>query len=197
VLVAPSGTGKSSIARALLDDDAGITLSVSVTTRAPRPNELDGVHYRFIDRAAFDAMVADDALLEWAGVYDDRYGTPAAPVRAALAAGRDMLFDIDWQGARQLRAALPGDVVQVALLPPSLPELERRLVARGQDSAERIARRMAQAQDEIAHWEDADHVVVNRDFAVALADVRAVLRAARLARARQVGIADFVARLSG
>jgi guanylate kinase len=197
VLVAPSGTGKSSIARALLAADDGITLSVSVTTRAPRPGERDGVHYHFIDRAAFDAMVADSALLEWAGVYDDRYGTPAAPVRAALAAGRDMLFDIDWQGARQLRSALPGDVVQVALLPPSLAELERRLVSRGQDSPERIARRMTKARDEIAHWQDADHVVVNREFDVALADVRAVLRAARLARERQVGLVDFVAQLGG
>lgn len=196
VLVAASGVGKSSIARALLAEDAAITLSISVTTRAPRPGEQDGAHYHFITQPAFDRLVADGALLEWAGVFDARYGTPAAPVHEALDAGRDMLFDIDWQGARQLRVALPDDIVQVALLPPSLAELERRLVARGQDAPARIAQRMAKAQDEIAHWSDADHVVVNRDFDAALADVRAVLRAARLARHRQPGMAEFVARLS-
>jgi guanylate kinase len=195
VLVAPSGAGKSSIARALLADHRDLRLSISVTTRPPRPGEQDGVHYHFIDRAGFDALAAEGALLEWAAVYDDCYGTPAGPVRAALAAGDDMLFDVDWQGAAQLRAALPGDVVQVCILPPSLAELERRLVARGQDSPGRIARRMAKARDEIAHWQDADHVVINRDFSAALDDVRAVLRAARLARARQVGMAAFVAGL--
>ena len=160
-----------------------------------RPGERQGEHYDFLDDAAFDALLAAGGLLEWAKVYDDRYGTPAAPVRAALAAGRDMLFDIDWQGARQLRASLPGDVVQVAILPPSLAELERRLVARGQDSAARIAARMQKARDEIAHWQDADHAIVNDDFATALADVQAILRAARLSRARLSGMEDFVAGL--
>ena len=195
VLVAPSGAGKSSIARALLAEDATLSLSVSATTRAPRPGEQDGVHYHFVDRARFDGMVAGRALLEWAQVYDDRYGTPAAPVHAALAAGRDMLFDIDWQGARHLRAALPGDVVQLAILPPSLAELEHRLQARGQDSPERIARRMAKAQDEIAHCREADHVIVNGAFSAAVADARAVLQAARLATARQSGLESFLALL--
>ena len=195
VLVAPSGAGKSSISRALLAADPSLSLSVSATTRAPRPGERQGEHYDFLDDAAFDALLAAGGLLEWAKVYDDRYGTPAAPVRAALAAGRDMLFDIDWQGARQLRKNLPGDVVQVAILPPSLAELERRLVARGQDSAARIAARMQKARDEIAHWQDADHAIVNDDFATALGDVQAILRAARLSRARLSGMEDFVAGL--
>jgi guanylate kinase len=195
VLVAPSGAGKSSIARALLEDDARLSLSVSVTTRPARPGEQQGRHYHFVDQPAFDAMVAAGGLLEWARVFDACYGTPAEPVRGALAAGRDMLFDIDWQGARQLRAALPGDVVQVAILPPSLAELERRLHARGQDSPERIARRMARARDEIARCDEADHVIVNRDFDAALADARAILRAARLQRTRLVGLAEFVGRL--
>jgi len=196
VLVAPSGAGKSSIARALLADDPALSLSVSATTRAPRPGEQDGVHYHFVTRDTFEAMVANRALLEWAEVYEDRYGTPAAPVHAALQAGRDMLFDIDWQGARQLRSSLPGDVVQLAILPPSLAELEHRLRARGQDSPERIARRMAKAQDEIAHCREADHVIVNRAFDAAVADARAVLRAARLATARQSGLASFLAELA-
>ncbi len=192
VLVAPSGAGKSSIARALLAADPAIAPSLSATTRPPRPGELEGVHYRFLDEAGFDALLASGGLLEWARVFGHRYGTPARPVHEALAAGRDMLFDIDWQGARALRAALPGEVVQVAILPPSLAELERRLVGRSQDPPERIAARMARARDEIAHWRDAEHVIVNDDFATALADVAAILRAARLSRARQVGLEGFV-----
>jgi guanylate kinase len=196
VLVAPSGAGKSSIARALLASDAELGLSISATTRAPRPGEQDSVHYRFVTPCTFDAMIAQGALLEWAQVYDDRYGSPAAPVRAALQAGRDMLFDIDWQGAAQLRAALPGDVVQLAILPPSLAELEHRLRARGQDAPERIARRMAKARDEIAHCREADYVIVNRDFDAAVADAHAILRAARLARSRLSGLEDFLADLA-
>ena len=192
VLVAPSGAGKSSIARALLAADPAIAPSLSATTRPPRPGELEGVHYRFLDEAGFDALLASGGLLEWARVFGHRYGTPARPVHEALAAGRDMLFDIDWQGARALRAALPGEVVQVAILPPSLAELERRLVGRSQDPPERIAARMARARDEIAHWRDAEHVIVNDDFATALTDVAAILRAARLSRARQVGLEGFV-----
>ncbi len=192
VLVAPSGAGKSSLARALLDSETGITLSVSVTTRAPRPGEIDGTHYHFIAPDCFEAMVRANDLLEHATVFEAGYGTPAMPVRAALAVGQDMLFDIDWQGAQQLRAKLPGDVVQVAILPPSLDELERRLVARGQDSPDRIARRMARARDEAAHAKDADHVILNHDFDAALADLRACLRAARLARARLSGLGDFL-----
>lgn len=196
MLVAPSGAGKSSIARALLACEPELGLSVSATTRGPRPGEQDGVHYRFVTAGAFDAMIAEGALLEWAQVYDDRYGSPAAPVRAALQAGRDMLFDIDWQGAAQLRAALPGDVVQLAILPPSLAELEHRLRARGQDSADRIARRMAKARDEIAHCREADYVIVNHDFDAAVADARAILRAARRARGRLSGLEAFLADLA-
>lgn len=192
VLVAPSGAGKSSLARALLDSETGIALSVSVTTRAARPGEIDGTHYHFIAPDCFTAMVEAGDLLEHATVFEAGYGTPAMPVRAALAVGQDMLFDIDWQGAQQLRAKLPGDVVQVAILPPSLDELERRLVARGQDAPDRIARRMARARDEAAHAMDADHVILNHDFDAALADLRACLRAARLARARLSGLGDFL-----
>lgn len=192
VLVAPSGAGKSSLARALLAEDALLSLSVSVTTRAARSGEIDGTHYHFVTPAAFDDMVAKRALLEHATVFDHGYGTPAAPVRLALQAGRDMLFDIDWQGAAQLREKLPGDVVQIGILPPSLAELEHRLRARAQDSEPRIAARMARARDEAGHARDADHVVVNTDFAVALADLRACLRAARLARARQTGLEEFL-----
>lgn len=196
VLVAPSGTGKSTLAQALLALDPAIALSVSATTRAPRPGERQGVDYDFVDDAAFDALLAGGGLLEWARVYDDRYGTKAAPVHAALAAGRDVLFDIDWQGAQQLRRALPGDVVQVAILPPSLDELERRLVLRAQDAPERIRRRMARARDEIAHCREADHVIVNGQLDAAIADAASVLRAARLARTRLVGLEDFVAQLA-
>jgi guanylate kinase len=192
VLVAPSGAGKSSLARALLADDPMLSLSVSVTTRAPRPGEINGTHYHFIGADDFARMIAAGELLEHAAVFDHASGTPAAPVRAALETGHDMVFDIDWQGARQLREKLPGDVVQIGILPPSLEELERRLRARAQDSEERIQRRMARARDEAAHAREADHVVVNIDFDVALADLRACLRAARLARARQTGLEEFL-----
>jgi guanylate kinase len=192
VLVAPSGAGKSSLARALLDAETGIALSVSVTTRAPRPGEIHGTHYHFIGAEDFTNMVEAGDLLEHATVFDAGYGTPAMPVRAALAVGQDMLFDIDWQGAQQLRAKLPGDVVQVAILPPSMAELERRLVSRGQDAPDRVASRMARARDEAAHARDAMHVIVNQDFDVALADLRACLRAARLARARLAGLDQFL-----
>jgi guanylate kinase len=195
VIAAPSGAGKTAITRALLAQENEVMVSVSATTRAPRPGERDGVHYHFRDRAAFDAMVAEGALLEWAEVFGRFYGTPRAPVEQALAAGRDMVFDIDWQGHRQLRAALPGDVVGVFVLPPSLPALEGRLRARGGDDAAEIARRMGKARDEIGHWAEFDHVIVNDDFEPAVAAVRAVLHAARLATARQPGLAGFVAGL--
>ena len=192
VLCAASGAGKSSLSRALLDREAELALSVSATTRAPRPGEQEGEQYFFRSVAQFQAMVAAGEMLEHAEVFGRFYGTPRAPVETALAQGRDVLFDIDWQGHLLLRAALPGDVVCIHLLPPSLAELERRLAARGQDDTAEIARRMAGARSEIAHWTDADHVLVNRDFAATLAAVRAILQASRSAVHRQRGMAGFV-----
>jgi guanylate kinase len=182
VLAAPSGAGKSSLTRALLATEPALSLSISVTTRPPRPGELDGEHYHFRDQAAFDAQVA-------AG------GTPRAEVQAALAVGHDVAFDIDWQGHRNLRTALPGDVVGVFVLPPSLAALESRLRERaGEDPAE-IARRMGLAREEISHWAEFDHVVVNDVFDTAVAELRAILHAARCATARQIGLTGFVAAL--
>ncbi len=195
VISAPSGAGKSTITRALLGSEPELTLSVSATTRAPRPGERDGEHYLFRSPAAFAAMVAAGELLEWAEVFGRRYGTPRAPVEQALAAGRDVAFDIDWQGHRQLRAALPADVVSVFVLPPSLATLDERLRARAGDDADEIARRMQAARDEIAHWPEFGHVVVNDRLEDAVAAVRSVLHAARIATARQPGLARFVAAL--
>ncbi len=191
VLAAPSGAGKTSIATALLAAEPEVTLSISATTRAPRPGEVEGVHYYFRDAAEFARMAAAGELLEWATVFGRSYGSPRAPVEAALAAGRDVLFDIDWQGFRQLRAALPGDVVGVFVLPPSLAELEARLRARGGDDGAEITRRMAAARDEMSHADEFDHVVVNRDFRQALSAVQAVLTAARTATAR-LALAGFL-----
>ncbi len=195
VLAAPSGAGKSSILRALLADESELSLSVSATTRAPRPGERDGVDYHFTDRAGFDAMVGSGTMLEHATVFGRSYGTPRAPVEAALASGRDVAFDIDWQGHRQVRDALPSDTVSVFLLPPSLEALQARLRGRQGDSEHEIARRMAAAHDEISHWDEFDHVVVNRIFPQAVAMVRGILYAARCARARQPGLPAFVAGL--
>ncbi|GAN78524.1 guanylate kinase [Acidisphaera rubrifaciens] len=195
VVAAPSGTGKSTITRRLLAADPALSLSVSVTTRAPRPGERDGVHYYFRDLPAFRAMAASGELLEHAEVFGRAYGTPRAPVVAALEAGRDVLFDIDWQGHRQLRDRLPGDVVGVFLLPPTFAALETRLHGRAADDAGEIGRRLQAARGEIAHWRDFDHVVVNDDLDRAQADVAAILRAARLERARQTGLAAFVDQL--
>jgi len=192
VLCAASGAGKSSLSRALLETEPELALSVSATTRAPRPAEQEGVHYFFRSIAQFQAMVAAGEMVEHAEVFGRFYGTPRAPVEAALAQGRDVLFDIDWQGHLLLRAALPADVVCIHLLPPSLAELERRLATRGQDDAAEIAHRMAAARSEIAHWTDADHVLVNRDFATTLAAVRAILQASRSAVHRQRDMAGFV-----
>jgi guanylate kinase len=195
VVAAPSGAGKTSLTRALLAAEPGLTVSVSVTTRAPRAGEVDGEHYHFITQPAFDAMTAAGALLEHAGVFGRSYGSPAAPVHAALAAGRDVVFDIDWQGHRQLRAALPGDVVGLFILPPSHDELQRRLTGRG-DTPAMVAARMAHAEAEISHAGEFDHVLVNDDFDAALAQMRAVLAAARLATARATGLKDFLSRLA-
>jgi guanylate kinase len=182
VLAAPSGAGKTSLSRALLDDPA-LTLSISATTRAPRAGEVEGQHYFFMSQPAFDARVAEGAFfLEHAYVFGRSYGTPRAPVEAALAAGQDVLFDIDWQGFQQLRAALPGDVVGAYIRVP-LPDLAARLAARGDAPAE-IAKRMAQAEAELSHAGKFDFQVENADFDTALADLRAILRASRLATAR-------------
>jgi guanylate kinase len=192
VLSSPSGAGKTTLSRRLLDGDKGVSLSVSVTTRKCRPGEKEGHDYRFIDRKRFDAMVDNNELLEWAEVFDNYYGTPAKPVMDALAAGRDVLFDIDWQGTQQLRDKARGDLVSVFVLPPSIPELERRLRSRAQDDYETIHRRMAKAADEMSHWAEYDYVVVNHDLDQAFADVSAVLTAERVKRERQIGLSDFV-----
>jgi guanylate kinase len=197
VLAAAPGGGKTSVSRALLASEPNLALSVSATTRPPRPGEQEGVHYFFRSPSEFDAMVERGELLEHARFLDRSYGTPRAPVEAALAEGRDVLFDIEWQGHRQLRARLPGDVVGVFLLPPSLAELERRLRTRAQDSEAEIARRMAAAREEMAHWDEFDHVLVNADFERTVAEARAILHAARTARARLTGMGAFVGALLG
>ena len=192
VLSSPSGAGKTTLSRKLLDEDKGVMLSVSVTTRKIRPGEKDGCDYHFIDRKRFDALVEKSELLEWAEVFDNYYGTPAKPVMDALAAGRDVLFDIDWQGTQQLSDKARNDLVTVFVLPPSIPELERRLHTRAQDDYETIHRRMAKAADEMSHWAEYDYVVINRDVAQAFDDVKAILSAERLKRERQPGLYDFV-----
>ena len=196
VISAPSGAGKSTITRALLKNDPELTLSVSATTRAPRPGEQEGVHYFYRSPAEFAAMVERGEVLEWAEVFGRRYGTPRAPVEQALAAGRDVAFDIDWQGHRLLRAALPGDVVSVFILPPSLEALEGRLRSRAGDDAAEIARRMQAARDEITHWSEFDHAIVNDRLDDAIATVGSILHAARCATARQAGLPAFVATLA-
>jgi guanylate kinase len=196
VLAGPSGGGKSSIARALLQREQHLTLSISVTTRQPRPSEREGLDYYFRSEAEFAALRDAGQLLEWAAVLGRHcYGTLRAPVQAALAAGSDVLFDIDWQGFRSVRAALPGDVVGVFLLPPSLAALEARLAGRGGDGPAEVARRMARARDEISHCAEFDHVVVNDAFERSVAEAQAVLHAARTASARLSGLGAFVSRL--
>jgi guanylate kinase len=194
VLAAPSGAGKTAITDALLASEVDLERSVSVTTRVPRPGEVDGVHYHFLSEAGFAAAERNGELLEWARVLKGThaYGTPRAPVERTLAAGRDLIFDIDWQGHRSMRERLPGDVVGVFILPPDMVTLERRLRGRGGDQEAEIARRMAVARDEISHWAEFDHVVLNDDLPTAIADIRAILHAARLAPARQPGLAAFV-----
>jgi guanylate kinase len=195
VLASAPGVGKTSVSRALLEMEPDLSLSISATTRARRPGEQDAVHYFFRTQAEFDAMVDQGELLEYARFLDRSYGTPRAPVESALTGGRDVLFDIEWQGHRQLREKLPRDVIGVCLLPPSMQELERRLRGRAQESEAEIARRLVAARDEIAHWDEFDHVLVNRDFDRTVAEVRAILHAARSARTRQPALAEFVAGL--
>jgi guanylate kinase len=188
----PSGAGKTTLARRLLASDPELSLSVSVTTRAPRPGEIDGRDYRFIDADAFARMQAGGELLEWAQVHGHSYATPRAPVLAALAAGRDMLFDIDWQGARELRKALKKDVVSVFILPPEAKALERRLKARAQDSATVVAQRLAAAATEIGHWGEYDYIIINADLEESLDGLGAILTAERLKCERRHGLAVFV-----
>jgi guanylate kinase len=197
VLSSPSGAGKTAIARHLLDRDDKLILSVSVTTRPIRNGETEGVDYRFVDAAAFARMVADDAFLEYATVFDNRYGTPRGPVEDRLAAGGDILFDVDWQGAQEIKNRMSGDQVSVFILPPSMAELERRLKARGQDSEEVVANRMARAANEISHWGDYGYVVVNHDLEETATRILSILRAERLRRERQTGLVDFVKALQG
>jgi len=192
VLSSPSGAGKTTLSRLLLERDPNIELSVSVTTRKPRPGETEGKDYWFIDRDRFDAMVAGGDLLEWAEVFGNCYGTPRAPVERVLAAGRAVLFDIDWQGTQQLREKGRADLVSVFVLPPSIPDLEARLRSRAQDSEDVIHARMSKAADEMSHWAEYDYVVINRDVPHAFDDVRAILAAERLKRERQIGLSGFV-----
>ena len=197
VLSSPSGAGKSTISRLLLDADREITMSISATTRPRRPGERDDVDYHFVDDAQFDAMIAAGDFVEWAPVFGFRYGTPKVPVKAALRDGRDILFDIDWQGTQQLHSAMGEDLVRIFLLPPSMDELERRLKDRGTDSAEVIAERMRRAAGEISHWAEYDYVLVNNDTQECVAEVRAIIDAERLRRSRQAGLVTFVRDLVG
>jgi guanylate kinase len=195
VLSSPSGAGKTTLSRLLLRSDRNVELSISVTTRPKRRGEVDGRDYHFIDRVRFDGMARRGELLEWAEVFGHRYGTPRMPVTRALQAGRDVLFDIDWQGTQQLREKARTDLVSVFILPPTAKELERRLKRRAQDSKAVIGSRMAKASDEMSHWPEYDYVVVNREKRKAFAELRGILAAERLKRERQVGLSDFVRRL--
>jgi guanylate kinase len=192
VLSSPSGAGKTTLSRMLLTVERGIELSISVTTRARRPGEVNGRHYHFIDRRRFDQLRRNDELLEYAEVFGNFYGTPRKPVERALRQGRDMLFDIDWQGTQQLRERARDDLVSVFVLPPSVGELTRRLHTRAQDDRKVIRARMEKAGDEMSHWAEYDYVVINRDLDRAFADVRAILAAERLKRERQTGLSAFV-----
>jgi guanylate kinase len=192
VLSSPSGAGKSTLSRRLLQSDPQIAMSVSVTTRAKRPNEVEGKDYFFVTPERFEAMVKDGAFLEHATVFKHRYGTPKAAVENILAAGRDVLFDIDWQGAQQLAQKAKDDLVRVFILPPSRAELERRLSERAQDSAEVVAGRMAEADNEISRWSEYDYVIINDDVEKAETQLKAIVAAERLNRQRQTGLVDFV-----
>jgi len=192
VLSSPSGAGKTTLSRQLLDNDSQIQLSVSCTTRAKRAGERGGVDYTFIDTPTFRNMIERGEFLEHARVFDHYYGTPRAPVEEALLAGRDMLFDIDWQGTQQLKEKGRADLVTVFILPPSTRDLEKRLITRAQDSPDIVARRMAKAADEMSHWAEYDYAIINRDIATSLIQLKSILTAERLKRERQYGLAEFV-----
>jgi len=192
VLSSPSGAGKTTLSRMLMERTPGLQMSVSATTRPMRPGEVEGRDYLFVDAPKFEAMVRHDELLEWATVFGNRYGTPRAPVEAALSDGGDVLFDIDWQGTQQLREKAGADVVSVFILPPSAADLEKRLHTRAQDSDEVIRGRMDRASHELSHWAEYDYIVVNQNVDDAFSEVQSILKAERLKRARRVGLAEFV-----
>jgi len=194
ILSSPSGAGKTTLTRNLKSEN-NLDLSISVTTRAKRPSEIEGVHYRFIDRATFDAMRQHNDLLEWAEVHGNGYGTPRKEVEASLAAGRDVLFDIDWQGTQQIVKKARADVVTIFILPPSMAELRSRLIRRAEDAEEVIVKRLANARDEIARWSQYDYVIVNNDLQAAYESIKAILTAERLKRSRAVGLNGFVDQL--
>jgi len=195
VLSSPSGAGKSTIARALLESDPEIELSVSVTTRKRRPSEIEGVHYHFVSMREFERLRDSDSLLEWAEVHGNCYGTPRQAVEEAMAEGRDMLFDIDWQGARQLQEKMEADVVSIFILPPTVKELRSRLHRRAEDSEEVIATRLSNAREEMQHWREYDYVIINEDLDQAFPAARSILQAERLRPDRRHGLYDFVASL--
>ena len=195
VLSSPSGAGKTTLSRLLIERMPGLKMSISATTRPMRPGEADGRDYFFVDKAKFENMVEQGELLEWATVFDNRYGTPRAPVEAALSAGQDVLFDIDWQGTQQLREKARADVVSVFILPPSAADLERRLHTRAQDSEEVIRGRMNRATHELSHWAEYDYIVVNQNVDDAFAEVQSILKAERLKRERRTGLTAFVRNL--
>ncbi|WJR75294.1 guanylate kinase [Bradyrhizobium sp. NP1] len=195
VLSSPSGAGKTTLSRLLIERMGGLKMSVSATTRSMRPGEVDGRDYFFVDKAKFEEMAKQGELLEWATVFDNRYGTPRRPVEEALAAGQDVLFDIDWQGTQQLREKARADVVSVFILPPSAVDLEKRLHSRAQDSDEIIRGRMSRASHEMSHWAEYDYIVINYDVDEAFAEVQSILKAERLKRERRVGLTGFVRKL--
>ncbi len=195
VLSSPSGAGKTTLSRLLIKRVQGLSLSVSATTRPMRPGEVDGRDYTFVDKVTFEAMVKRDELLEWATVFDNRYGTPREPVEAALSSGRDVLFDIDWQGTQQLREKARADVVSVFILPPSAVDLEKRLHTRAQDSDAVIRGRMDRAAHELSHWAEYDYIVINQNIDEAFAEVQSILKAERLKRERRTGLTAFVREL--
>lgn len=192
VFSSPSGAGKTTISRKLLEKDDNLELSISATTRPRRPGEVNGKDYFFVSSEQFEAMVARGEMLEHAQVFDHRYGTPREPVEKALQAGRDVLFDIDWQGTQQVADKAPRDLVRVFVLPPSVQELERRLYARARDPEDVVRSRMAKAADELSHWAEYDYIIVNHDIDQSLSDVQSILNAERLRRERRVGLRDFV-----
>jgi len=195
VLSSPSGAGKTTLSRLLIERVPGLIMSISATTRAMRPGEVNGRDYLFVDKATFEQMAKGDELLEWASVFGNSYGTPREPVEAALSRGQDVLFDIDWQGTQQLRHKARADVVSVFILPPSAADLEKRLHSRGQDSDDVIRKRMSRASHEMSHWAEYDYIVINRNIDDAFAEVQSILKAERLRRERQVGLVGFVRNL--
>ena len=196
VLSSPSGAGKTTLSRLLLEKDDNISLSISTTTRSPRLGEVDGEAYHFVPVEKFEKMLENEGFLEHAKVFDHYYGTPAAPVEAALKDGKDVLFDIDWQGTQQLNQKIPEDLVRVFILPPSKDELENRLKGRAQDSEEVVSKRMSKANSEISHWAEYDYVIINDDLDEAEAELFTILKAERMKRSRQSGLALFVSNLT-